>query len=673
MTNKLLQNSNKARLAMFACLFIAQTGFTQILFSEDFDGISGSTAGGAGTYSFPTGWLKMNVDNVAPSPSVAYINEAWERREDFANNVADSAAFSTSWTDPVGQADDWMWTPAITLTGCDINMSWNALTYDPLYPDGYEVRIMVEPNIPTGTNGSIGNMVTNSTLLYSIGAENTTWTNRSVSLTSYAGQTVRIAFRNVSNDKFILLIDDILIENTSFAPTLVCAGDILLNTDAAVCGATITSAQFLSQIISSGGVPAPTITFTPSSGIFETGSTSVTVSANNGCGSAATCTFDVVVEDTEAPVPSVLLLEDVIAECSATLTAPTAVDNCAGTITGSTSTVFPITTPGTTIVSWTFDDGNGNIVTLQQNVILGDVTAPTVPILVDVIGECSAIVFSPTATDNCAGSIIGTTTTFFPITSLGTTVVTWTFDDGNGNVSTADQNVIIEDNTAPIVPVLSDITAECSATASAPSTTDNCSGTITGTTTTVFPITAPGTTVVTWIFDDGNGNTSTATQNVIVSLPDATVSVNGLTITALNTAANVTYQWVDCDNANAPIAGATTVSYTATSNGNYAVEVTDGGCTQTSICTSINNVGLIELDTYLMKVYPNPAANEVFIEMTEPGTMELRDANGKIVLSGTMNSGKNQINLETLFTGIYSIHMLTKTSMEISRIAISKQ
>ncbi|MET3029495.1 gliding motility-associated C-terminal domain-containing protein, partial [Flavobacterium sp. UW10123] len=31
----------------------------------------------------------------------------------------------------------------------------------------------------------------------------------------------------------------------------------------------------------------------------------------------------------------------------------------------------------------------------------------------------------------------------FPITAQGTTVVTWSFDDGNGNVSTADQNVII--------------------------------------------------------------------------------------------------------------------------------------------------------------------------------------------------------------------------------------
>ena len=37
----------------------------------------------------------------------------------------------------------------------------------------------------------------------------------------------------------------------------------------------------------------------------------------------------------------------------------------------------------------------------------------------------------------------GTTTTPFPITTLGTTVVTWTFDDGNGNVTKATQNVTV--------------------------------------------------------------------------------------------------------------------------------------------------------------------------------------------------------------------------------------
>jgi hypothetical protein len=183
-----------------------------IIFQEDFDGISGPTAGGPGTYAFPSGWILANVDNRNPDANVSYINEAWERREDFANNTADSCAFSTSWTDPVGVADDWMWTPAINIpAGTASTLSWNAVTYDPLYPDGYEVRVMVAPNVPTGSAGLIGNMVTNSTQIFTIAAENTTWTAHTVSLAAYAGQTIRIAFRNNSNNMFVLLIDDITV------------------------------------------------------------------------------------------------------------------------------------------------------------------------------------------------------------------------------------------------------------------------------------------------------------------------------------------------------------------------------------------------------------------------------------------------------------------------------
>ena len=108
-----------------------------------------------------------------------------------------------------------------------------------------------------------------------------------------------------------------------------------------------------------------------------------------------------------------------------------------------------------------------------------------------------------------------------------TTVVTWTFEDTNGNISTQTQNVIINDVTAPVADVanLEDITAECSVdTLTAPTATDNCSGTITGTTTTTFPITAQGITVVTWTFTDDNGNTNTQTQNVEVI--DATMPIN---------------------------------------------------------------------------------------------------------------------------------------------------
>lgn len=172
-------------------------------FSEDFDGIGGSTAGGAGTYSYPAGWLKFNVDNRTPATAVSYVNEAWERREDFANNVADSAIFSTSWYSPAGAADDWTWTPAIACPSNAV-LNWNAITYDPSYPDGYQVRIK------TGAAPTQANQATSATL-FSIVAENTTWTARTQSLSAYAGQTIYVGFRNNSTDEFLLLIDDVVV------------------------------------------------------------------------------------------------------------------------------------------------------------------------------------------------------------------------------------------------------------------------------------------------------------------------------------------------------------------------------------------------------------------------------------------------------------------------------
>lgn len=198
--------------AVFLALFLPATLSAQVLFSEDFDGVPGSTAGGPGTYSFPTGWFLRNVDNRTPAGAVSYVNEAWERREDFAYNVADSAAFSTSWYSPAGAADDWMWTPGIALPAdVDSRVSWNAIAYDVDFRDGYEVRIMTVP--PTGGTGSLGNMVSSSTVIFSTTAESASWTPHTVVLgPAYRGQTVYIGFRNNSNDKFLLLIDDVLVE-----------------------------------------------------------------------------------------------------------------------------------------------------------------------------------------------------------------------------------------------------------------------------------------------------------------------------------------------------------------------------------------------------------------------------------------------------------------------------
>lgn len=185
----------------------------QVLFYEDFDGVGGPTAGGPGTYTFPAGWFLRNVDNRTPDAQVAYVNEAWERREDFSTNILDSCAFSTSYYSPVGLANDWMWTPLIGPLPVQCVLSWEAKAMDPLYPDGYEVRIMTSSQgPPTGGTGTIGNQITNSTTLFTIAAENGSWTSRSVNLNAYTGQSVYIGFRNNSNDKFLLLIDDVKVE-----------------------------------------------------------------------------------------------------------------------------------------------------------------------------------------------------------------------------------------------------------------------------------------------------------------------------------------------------------------------------------------------------------------------------------------------------------------------------
>ena len=257
---------------------------------------------------------------------------------------------------------------------------------------------------------------------------------------------------------------------------------------------------------------------------LDLGSHSITLTVDDGNGHTDTCITTVIVVDNLAPVADTAVLTNITAECEVTtLTPPTATDNCAASVTVTHDATLPISTQGTTIVTWTYDDGNGNTSTQTQNIIINDVTAPVADtaILNNITAECEVTTLTPpTATDNCAGSVTVTHDATLPISTQGTTVVTWTYDDGNGNTSTQTQNVIIDDVTAPIAntAALTNITAECEVTTLTPPTaTDNCAASVTVTHDATLPISTQGTTVVTWTYDDGNGNTSTQTQNIIIN------------------------------------------------------------------------------------------------------------------------------------------------------------
>ena len=320
------------------------------------------------------------------------------------------------------------------------------------------------------------------------------------------------------------------------------------------------------------------ITGTPDVAFPVTATTVITWTYDDGHGNTATQTQNVIINDTQAPVPDLATLADATAQCEVTaVTAPTATDNCSGTITGTTTAVFPITTQGTTLITWTYDDGHGNMSTQTQNIVVDDTEepAPDLATLADVTAQCEVTaVTAPTATDNCSGTITGTTTAVFPITTQGTTMITWTFDDGNGNTATQTQNIVIDDTMEPTPDLasLADVNAQCEVTSiTAPTATDNCTGTITGTTDAVFPIMA--TTVVTWTYDDGNGNTSTQTQNVVIedtmapvadlpTLSDVTDLCEVATITAPTATDNCAGAITGTSDVAFPVAATTVITWT---------------------------------------------------------------------------------------------------------------
>lgn len=92
------------------------------------------------------------------------------------------------------------------------------------------------------------------------------------------------------------------------------------------------------------------------------------------------------------------------------------------------------------------------------------------------------------------------------------------------------------------------------------------------------------------------------------------------------------YQWLDCDNGNTPIAGATSRSFTPTANGNYAVIVNQSTCNDTSACFTFTAVGINEVQHKVgISLYPNPANTTLQIELSQPEGIEVYNMLGALM------------------------------------------
>lgn len=159
------------------------------------------------------------------------------------------------------------------------------------------------------------------------------------------------------------------------------------------------------------------------------------------------------------------------------------------------------------------------------------------------------------------------------------------------------------------------------------------------------------------LMDDVGFTESGSTSVYSYCIVNPYTTVQGTTITSFS--GSGTYQWLNCDT-DQIITGETEQSFTASENGNYAVIVTESGCSDTSECVEIISVGLNENSTLQFSVFPNPTNQKIVIQLNKKQNfidIIIHDMLGQIVFKEN-HTNVDQIELHlNLPDGMYDVQI----------------
>jgi hypothetical protein len=197
----------------------------------------------------------------------------------------------------------------------------------------------------------------------------------------------------------------------------------------------------------------------------------------------------------------------------------------------------------------------------------------------------------------------------------------------------------------------------------------------TSTATTVV-VTPTASAVYTVTGTDVNNCKTKVTQAIMVNpMPDTSITITLGEVLTVAATSPATYQWLDCYNNKVAISGATSQTYTGTTNASYAVAITLNGCTDTSVCRLTQLTGIASfISGSSVDVYPNPT-NGVFsieVKSSEKQTMQVFDVTGKLVLSQVIQRGKTNVDASSLPNGVYNINIISNGNIVNQRLVITK-
>lgn len=157
-----------------------------------------------------------------------------------------------------------------------------------------------------------------------------------------------------------------------------------------------------------------------------------------------------------------------------------------------------------------------------------------------------------------------------------------------------------------------------------------------------------------------NGCDSILTINLTIFEVNVNVSQKDPVLTA--EAFGADYQWLNCKTNYSVISGEKGQSFTAKTTGVYAVQVTEGGCKDTSMCYTVSKLSVPNIDfSNRIKVFPNPVSDKLFLNSSHDlvnSRITLVNTTGVVIKEFNAFFGSElEIGISNLPNGLYYLEI----------------
>ena len=149
----------------------------------------------------PVSWSTVKADSYTEQDPQFLSQPAWIAIPD-PNNLSDTIAAATSYFTVAQKANRWLISPPVTIGTYGNYLKWNAKSFDPSYPDTYQVLISTTDTQLASFNDTVLRVV----------FEFEEWTQHEVNLSELGysnNETVHIAFVLETQGGFNLFVDSV--------------------------------------------------------------------------------------------------------------------------------------------------------------------------------------------------------------------------------------------------------------------------------------------------------------------------------------------------------------------------------------------------------------------------------------------------------------------------------